>query len=239
MTSLFVLHYFGVHSYVTPIRCQLVLANADWKDEFYAFDETFKDFKDKLPFGTLPVLYETTVDGETLVIPESGCIERYLAHKFGQMGANSCQAAQIEMILSLAQFMFDFSMLSVVMVNNDELQNKNKKELFEKRLPTWLTHMDKQAVRNGSNGHLVGDKYTLADTRVVCLLDTFVAMDADGTISPQAYPALFKVKERIDRHPHYAVYRKSEAFSMMSTREKNYYVSNKLPFDFDKAKLYD
>ncbi|KAF9973186.1 hypothetical protein BGZ73_003596 [Actinomortierella ambigua] len=236
----FVLHYFRVHAYVTSIRCQLVLANADWREEFHPWGEdAFASLKATLPFGTLPVLHEITQNDETLVIPESGCIERYLARKFGQMGSNTCQAMQIEMVLGLAQSINEFCMYSVVMVNNDELQAKNKKELYEKRLPTWLTYMDQLAANNGSCGHLVGDQFTLADAKVVSLLNLFVALDAENTIKPDAFPALFKVKEKIDRHPRYASYRKSDSFSSMSTNEETYYSSNKLTLDFSNAKLYD
>ena len=46
-----------------------------------------------MPFGTVPVLY---IDGTPMC--ESGAIVRFLSNEFGFNGANSLQAAYIEMV---------------------------------------------------------------------------------------------------------------------------------------------
>ncbi|KAG0232525.1 hypothetical protein BGW42_008145 [Actinomortierella wolfii] len=160
------------------------------------------------------------------------------ANKFDQMGANQCQALQVEAILSLSLPVIQFWFYCVMMNDNREQQLKYQQEYYEKRVPTWLSHLEKIAERNGSNGYLVGEKFTLADAKFVGFLDILLSLDTDAFLTKEAYPALFKVKQTVDTHPRYAEYRKSDTFALLSTRGEEVFRRYHLDFNHAKANLY-
>ncbi|KAF9163099.1 Glutathione S-transferase S1 [Actinomortierella ambigua] len=225
--SKFVLHYFPVHTYVTSIRFQLIFAGVEWEDKLQDFD-TFSSIKSEQPFGTLPVLYETTTDGDG-----------YLARKFDQLGANECQKLQHMMIVSIHKTMSKHWLYSYVMNGNEQEKAKVKKKMYDEYFPAYLAKMEKVAMRNGFNGHFVGEKFSLIDAKFVGLFDKFIAMDTDDFITKQAYPALFKVKQTLDTYPPIAEYRKSETYAKITANVNASFANRKnLPFDLCKADLY-
>ncbi|KAG0250144.1 hypothetical protein DFQ27_009554, partial [Actinomortierella ambigua] len=201
--------------------------------------DTFSSIKSEQPFGTLPVLHETTTDGDTLVIPESACIERYLARKFGQLGVNECQELQVMMIVSILQTMAKHWFYSYVINANEQEKALVKKQLYDEHFPAFLAKMEKVAMRNGFNGHFVGEKFSLVDAKFVGFFDKMIAMDTDDFITKQAYPALFKVKQTLDTYPPIAEYRRSETYAKLTANANAFFANRKnRPFDLCKADLY-
>ncbi|KAF9941892.1 hypothetical protein BGZ67_003722 [Mortierella alpina] len=101
--STFRLHYFPIHGFAYAAR--LILATTGAK-----FESTFpKDWlaeKSTVPFGVLPVLYETLSssgnEDQVLEIPESMAIEHYLSRKFKLLGETPFEETRIHAFVSSA-----------------------------------------------------------------------------------------------------------------------------------------
>uniref|UniRef100_A0A914EG76 GST N-terminal domain-containing protein n=1 Tax=Acrobeloides nanus TaxID=290746 RepID=A0A914EG76_9BILA len=95
MTTKYKLYYLDFEGRGEPIRLLLHYAGVSFED----FRINFQDWKDtwkaKMPFGSVPVL---EIDG--VMLPESHAIGRYLAKKFGLVGGDDLEAAQIDALLS-------------------------------------------------------------------------------------------------------------------------------------------
>ena len=114
----------------------------------------------KLPFGQLPRL-----EYGALEIVQSHAINRYLASKFGFMGANAEEAARVDMVY---EGVIDIRNAQNALRSVPEDKKAAETETFtSKTLPLWLGHLEKLLVSNhGGDGYFVGDKLSLADIAV-------------------------------------------------------------------------
>ncbi|KAG0222658.1 hypothetical protein BGW41_005880 [Actinomortierella wolfii] len=229
------LHYFGVHGLAMPIRALLSVGGADWSTKFETF-ESWANVKSTTPFGTLPVLTVTKESGETLSIPESGAIERYLAKTFGMAGSTEAEEIQVNVVLNLNSFLTLYFLLKVLGSEGEEM--KKSFETFKTtRLPNWIAASEKALKNNGSNGHYVGDKITHADISTSTIMDLLLPADGvDAILNEKTAPNMFACKRKVDSHPQYLAYRKSEEFAKLSEAFQGF-VSKKFPFDMSKAHI--
>ena len=82
----------------------------------------------------------------------------------------------------------------------------------------WVQYHEQHLAANGSNGHIVGDKLTLADIKIAKMIEITLALFPDS-LSKEAHPAILKVKETIDEVPNLKAWRATDDFKALT--EKN------------------
>ncbi|KAF9911001.1 hypothetical protein BX616_010705 [Lobosporangium transversale] len=236
------LHYFPIHALGATSRAILAISGASWSERIQSF-ETWKEDKSLTMFGSLPILTvrDTRQDDSTetiLTIPEADVIERYLAKEFGLFGSTPEEELQIAIFLSQTTTIHNVWVFRVVPVS-EPVRDQVMKAFLEISLKNWIWNCEKYLASNGSNGHFVRDKFSLADIKTAVLLDMFMAVDTESEyLSAEKSPGLWKVKELVDTHPRYAAYRKSEAFKRQDELTRTKVVPNIARFDMTRAHVF-
>ncbi|KAK3848071.1 MAG: hypothetical protein J3R72DRAFT_485034 [Linnemannia gamsii] len=159
--STFVLHYMKAMGRAVTIRVMLHLKGIKYTNKVITADEVAAD-RAALPFGQVPVLIETKVDGTTLELGESLAIEYYLAEKFGWLGSTPEEAALLKSIsLNIYFSLYNNCFVAKVPVN-EAIADPNS--VFNtKALPLFIATHERWLLKNGNNGHFFGDKLTYPD----------------------------------------------------------------------------
>ncbi|KAG0049810.1 hypothetical protein BGZ83_005367 [Gryganskiella cystojenkinii] len=216
----FRLLYFPIEGLGQTSRDILSYGEAKWES---VFPENWGKQKTETPFGCVPVLY-IVKDGKEAILSESTSIESYLASHFHLLGDNPYEEHLIRAFhVSSLSIMVTFG--SFVTWNFPEVQEKSL-ELFKTQfLPNWIRTHERHLIDNGSNGHYLGDKLTLADIKTANVIDHFALQPYGEQLVAliKAAPALWKVKETVDAHPKLCKWRQSEDFKKLESTTKHLY----------------
>ncbi|KAF9347615.1 hypothetical protein BGX26_000913 [Mortierella sp. AD094] len=213
--STFELKYFGFHGYALTSRIILAISGAkftnivpaDWAAE-----------KPLAPFGVMPLLKETSADGKTTInVAESDTIERYLAKKFGMAGDNAFEETVINSYLSNSSALMYQLYTKYFLAKDPALKAEAKEQLLNGPIPTWIKFFEQHLAANGSNGHHVGNKTTVADIKAAHLVD-IINVIKEGSITEESHPALVKVKTTLDSIPALKAWRATEQYKEFSER---------------------
>ncbi|KAG0261676.1 hypothetical protein BG011_000772 [Mortierella polycephala] len=222
--STFQFLYFGLHGRGELIRTLLTYGGAKY-DEL-ALD--WPGMKKDTPFGVLPVLYETTSDGTVLELAESQAIEHYLARKFNLMGANSWENHLVDRYYTSMETLSN-NFIKVMFAPLEKRQTEA--EIFYRdHLPRWIAAHEHHLTKNGTNGHYVGDQFSLADLKTAMMIERIQFLVPKGMeeqvaalFSAEATPGLWKVKETVNAHPHIAEWKKSERHTQIDAGTKGFF----------------
>ncbi|KAF9347613.1 hypothetical protein BGX26_000911 [Mortierella sp. AD094] len=213
--STFELKYFGLHGFGAINRTILAASGAkftnivpaDWAAE-----------KPLAPFGVIPLLKETSADGKTTInVAESDAIERYLAKKFGMAGDNAFEETVINSYVNNTNALMMNVFMNYFRIKDPVLKAEAKEQLANGSFATWAKLNEQHLVANGSNGHFVGNKTTLADIKAAYVLAIIQSIKEDA-ITEESYPALFKVKTTVDSIPSLKAWRATEEYKAFSER---------------------
>lgn len=229
--SKFDLYYFGVHALGATCRTILAISGANFETTAPANDTWVTQYKPMTPFGVMPILRETSMDGSLILnITESDAIERYLSRKFGYLGKTPYEEMVINMFNCSNQWMMNNLFQKYFSVSeNPELKAENKAKLVSTQIPDWIKYHEQHlsenpvAVAQGQkhgNGHYVGDNYSLADLKTVFLIDSIQGMTGEGLISSEKTPALWKVKQVVEEKDSVKAWKETAAYKEIS--EHNY-----------------
>lgn len=172
--STYKLQYFNGRGAAEIIRYLFAAAGQPYEDHRYnisfpnfekpEFDADCAAGEFRVNMDRLPIL---TYNGTK--VGQSKTIERFLAKKFGLLGSNDVEAAQIDAITEHVR--------DIKQKYNDAKANKSGDELNAVRtafvsdeLPKWL---DKLEFSLGTHGFAVGSKLSLADLTLFHLLRDF------------------------------------------------------------------
>ncbi|KAF9910017.1 hypothetical protein BX616_010993 [Lobosporangium transversale] len=222
--STFEVHYFDIHSMGGTTRVILAASGAKFTNVLPG-ENWEKEDKAKAPFGTVPILKEISADGKTVIqIAESDSIERYLARKFDLYGSNALEEVIINTYLSQANAVTGQVIARYYSADDDkEAQEKVRKQLVEGPISNWIKYHERHLQDNGANGHLVGNKLTLADIKVAYWIPLLQYISAkEGLISPEKTPALLKVQETVDSIPSLKAWRETEEYQTFSRGNLDY-----------------
>eukprot|EP01097_Dermamoeba_algensis_P002302 TRINITY_DN1917_c0_g1_i1.p1 TRINITY_DN1917_c0_g1~~TRINITY_DN1917_c0_g1_i1.p1 ORF type:complete len:219 (-),score=67.08 TRINITY_DN1917_c0_g1_i1:70-726(-) len=194
--------YFNGRGLGEVSRCLFALADVAYEDYRYPLSEKYERpewdaDKSKYPFEKLPVL---EVDG--VVIPQSKAMERFLARRFGFLGANDIEAALIDGVteeLSDARSKF----MDARKGNTEEEKKENFANFINKELPPFYINLERWAAKN-SSPHFVGSKISLADL-VFWYQNSVIASQPQVTAEVFAkflnnYPHLKKIHDTVDQN---------------------------------------
>ncbi|KAG0254953.1 Glutathione S-transferase S1 [Actinomortierella ambigua] len=218
------------------IRAILCIGGANWTAKFVTADEWSK-VKPTTPFGTLP--YLKVIDnktGEVLVVSEISAIERYLAQKFELLGLTEAEKLQVNVLLSLHNSLNNF-WIQCMLLGENAFAADNLVKLINTKVPAWIANCEKEQVKNGSIGHFVGQQITYADIAASTLMDALLSIGGmEAVLNEKTAPNLYAVKRKVDSHPRYLSFRKSEDFKKLSIGTEGF-VSGKA-FSYDTKKMH-
>ncbi|KAK3827138.1 MAG: hypothetical protein JOS17DRAFT_791910 [Linnemannia elongata] len=232
----FVFSYFSVHGQGLSTRALLCVAGADWEDNMIPLKAWSMDHKAKFPYGTIPVLHEKFPNGQVLEIGEVAAIEKYIAQKFHMVPDSLWDQVRHNEALSLSESLFKLWIIRAS-PHMDHNAHVGVLELLKTRkLPEYIQVMEKLLIKNGDNGHLVGDKFTHADVFTSVVLDYMISMGPlKDVLNKKTAPRLFKSKSLVDAHIKYAAYRKSEAYAIASEEMSKRFSQGVFDIDFTRT----
>ncbi|KAF9112065.1 hypothetical protein BGX27_004013 [Mortierella sp. AM989] len=215
----FRLLYFPLEGLGQTSRDILAYGEAKWES---LFPGKWSEDKGQTPFGCLPVLF-VNKNGKEAVLSEAPVIETYLAKHFGLLGENQYEESLIKASHNSSQSVMNFYSTSVA-YNMPEVQEKTRASFLDYTLPNWIATHERHLVDNGSNGHYLGDKLSLADIKTANVIDHFAHQQKDQEIIEKIKksPALWKVKETVDAK--LAKWRASDDFKTLATSTTAFYL---------------
>jgi len=179
------LTYFDAYGRAEISRLIFAAAKVDYEDERFSFDEWKTTYKQTTPFGQCPVLW---IDGTPLT--ESGAIIRLLATDYGFNGANSLQAAYIEMI---AGALSDVYSKLPLFEKDEKVKEEKSRAVYKEHILPMLEKFEKKITERNTD-YLIGDKLSYADIKTMqCLLTT---QKYDATLTKD-FPKLVALKDRV------------------------------------------
>ncbi|KAF9109672.1 Glutathione S-transferase S1 [Mortierella sp. AM989] len=203
------LEYFQVSGVGGVPRDILSYGGADWEDQVL----TNWPAEIKSPFGVFPVLHIRTADGVEFNLSETIVIEHYLAKKFGLLGDNEWEEQQIKMLHSSSLYLRERLFMRVTW-NFKDVMDKALDTFMTQTLPLWIETHTKHLKDNGSNGHYVGNRLSLADLQTANDIDHFACLYKGDKIVEliKKSPEIWKVKEAVDSEPKLQQWRQSEGY---------------------------
>ncbi|VDM84498.1 unnamed protein product [Strongylus vulgaris] len=150
--------YFDARGRAEVIRQIFALANEDFEDIRYKFDE-WHQHKSEMPFGQMPVL---EIDGQKLA--QSYAIARFLAKKFGLVPKCPFEEALVDSIMDqFKDFQNEIRPVFRVIAGFEkgDLDQLTKDVLFPAR-DKFFGYMTNFLKKNNT-GYLVGSSITVAD----------------------------------------------------------------------------
>lgn len=217
--SHFEIKYFAFHGLAHVSRTILAAANANFTN---AIPIDFSQEKPSTPFGVIPILKETSADGKTVLqVSESHAIERYLSKKFGFLGKDIFEETLVNQYLSNTNGAIQQVYIKYFAQKNPELKKEALDQLIKGPFSDWARHSEQHLIANGSNGHYVGDKTTLADIAAASLIWVIRGISGDDVLSEEKTPAILKVKAAVDDLPGVQAWYKTQDFEDFATNTFN------------------
>ena len=210
--------YFNGRGLAETSRMILAVAGAEYEDFRYPlevidwatfnmvreeFDKDKAEGKLEKSMGKVPFLVvKDSDDGVETTLCQSKAIERYLGRRFGFMGSNDLEAAQID---SLCECIRDFK---------DAYQPVRKMENKEEAMQKWfgetlvgkLSDFEKLI---GDSGYAIGSSLTLADFVIYSFLVDFFDDKEGIAFSMRSCPKLQKLVETVGANEKLSAWRNS------------------------------
>ncbi|KAF9156000.1 Glutathione S-transferase S1 [Linnemannia schmuckeri] len=181
-------------------------------------------------FSVLPVLRikdrrpSTKFEGKELVLAEGIVIDTFLAGRFGLLGDNEWESLAIQAFYSNIHYLRERCFSSALIVG-PELRKKARDDFLNGQLTKFCEDHEHHLKENGSNGHYVGNKLSLADIHLSNVIH-FLASLPWGKMALdrfQQYESLWKVKENVEKIPAIAEWRNSAIFKGLEERSIDWY----------------
>jgi glutathione S-transferase len=209
----FQLQYFNARGAAEGIRILFALGDEEYDD--IRFDITpgtmdspaFKTAKEggklAMNLDRAPIL----VTPEGVTIGQSKAIERFLARRYGLMGSNDVEAAQIDCVVEHCRDVRDARMRkrfsAFVKDRSEEDKAQAKEEWFETDMPALLAKIEATIKETGkATGFAVGSSISWADLAIFSLLkDCFPVYKEDTFKAAEDCPSLLAIDEAVAFHP--------------------------------------
>lgn len=132
----------------------------------------------ELPFGSLPVLVVEDEGGRRL-ISQSNAILRYVGKRSGLYPSDPLAALCVDEVMDAAEDAFHLIGASI---GEPDAQRRAamRTRMAEERLPLWFGGVERILERSGGSGFLVGDALTVADLKMLGVVDKLTNGSLDG-----------------------------------------------------------
>lgn len=191
------LTYFNIEGLGQSIRYAFILGKMEFEDNRIEFADWAKlKESGKCPFEQLPIL---EADGE--VMSQSNAILTYIGKLTELYPTDAKKAFKVdEFIGGLCDIR---AKVGATMYEKDEEKKKKlREELATTHLPKHLKMLDSYIEKNGKEGYIVGDKFTIAELALVPFLGWLMGGILDGIPKTcvDEFKQLIKVKENLESH---------------------------------------
>ncbi|KAG0331274.1 Glutathione S-transferase S1 [Podila horticola] len=215
--STFEVSYFGIHGLAHTVRTILAVSGAKFTSYV---PEDWASEKPKKPFGVIPTLKETSVDGKVIEIAEGDAIARYLSRKFGYMGTNAFEETVINQFVSSTHGAANTIFAKYFGAKDPEAKAEAKSKLLTDTVQPWMRIHEQHLADNGSNGHYVGSALSLADISTAVLVGMINGLFGADTITAEKNPALMKVQTNVVSAPSFVAWTQTDSFKTLAAANK-------------------
>ncbi|KAG0078431.1 hypothetical protein BGZ90_005256 [Linnemannia elongata] len=218
----FKLLYFPIHSNGATSREILTIAQAEWKN---LVPKDWEKEKEKTPFNVLPVLFVSSPTNKDVVLPEAGVIEQYLANQFDLMGNNEYETNMIKSFHSSAASLHSLHATTVAFIPDREARKKAMEAFRDGPFTQWVAIHDKHLKNNGSNGHYIGNKLTLADIRTSNLIEHLLLQTEGERLAGiiERCSSLRRLRTEVAHDPRVEKWRSSRAYKTLTDATGQYF----------------
>ncbi|KAG0306725.1 hypothetical protein BGZ98_001829 [Dissophora globulifera] len=208
--------YWDVASVGSTPRDILAYGKATWSNQLPA-DDDFQTGKISTPFGVMPVLSIIAANGKEAIIAESIVIDHFLAKRFGLLGDNEWEEYTIKGIYNNIHYLRERSFMNVTWTYKDK-RKVALESFMTKSLPKFIADHEFHLKANGSNGHYVGNKLSLADIHLANVMDHFSHLPSGAAITAEFMKSkeLWKVKETVEQNAEIAAWRATEEYKVLA-----------------------
>ncbi|KAF9977139.1 hypothetical protein BGZ73_006906 [Actinomortierella ambigua] len=216
------LTYFNISAVAAVPRDLLAIAGIQWED---LRPKVWPQEYSETPSGMFPILRIRNAENKTFTVFESSVMDLLLAKKFDLLGENEYEEHLVRTFYMNAHSVRERYLMRVTW-NYKDVMDKARDSYLERSIPLWCAVQRRQLEANGNNGHLVGNKLTLADIMVANVLDHIATLpEAERALAviKECTPELFKVKEIVDNDLRLAKWRKSDKYKEFFENAKTLY----------------
>ncbi|KAF8937348.1 hypothetical protein EDD21DRAFT_423606 [Dissophora ornata] len=221
--------YWDVASVGATPRDILTYGKAIWSNQI-PLDEEWGTDKLPTPFGVMPILNVIAPNGKEVFITESIVIDHYLAKKFGLLGNNEWEELTIKGIYNNIHYLRERSFMNVTWTYEDK-RKVALESFMEKSLPNFIADHEFHLKANGSNGHYVGNKLSLADIHLANVIDHFSHLPSGKAITAefQKSKTLWKVKEVVEQNAEISAWRATDECKALASGSVAVYARTAVP----------
>ncbi|KAF9361804.1 hypothetical protein BGX26_011799 [Mortierella sp. AD094] len=202
--------YWDVASVAASARDMLAYGKVKWTNQLPVGNE-WDEQKIPTPFGVMPVLNVISLDGKEVFLTESIVIDHYLAKRFGLLGDNEWEEFTIKGFYNNIHYLRERSFMNVTWTYEDK-RKVALERFMSGTLPEFIADHQFHLKANGSNGHYVGNKLSLADIHLANVMDHFSHLPTGVTIMAEFEKSeeLMKVKKAVEQNPDIVAWRATE-----------------------------
>ncbi|KAF9426641.1 hypothetical protein BGZ94_006233 [Podila epigama] len=203
--------YWGTLSAGGTARDLLAYGKVLWKNQLVEYDEWIAGHY-KTPFRNIPTL-KIQSNGKEATIAETIVVDQFLAKRFNLLGENEWEEYHIKAFYSNIHYLRERAYQTVTWPDPDKRKAGLEKFLTQ-TLPAFIEDHAFHLKNNGSNGHYVGDKLTLADIHMANIIDHFATLpsgEATSALFKKNTP-LWRVKEEVEKNAEIRTWRESEDY---------------------------
>ncbi|KAF9360494.1 hypothetical protein BGX34_007746 [Mortierella sp. NVP85] len=220
--------YWDVASVGGTARDILAYGKARWTNQI-PMGNQWSEGKLPTPFGVMPVLNIIALDGKETFIAESAVVDQYLAKKFNLLGNNEWEEFTIKGIYNNIHHLRERTLTGVTWIYADK-RKEGLANFMNKTLPNFISDHEFHLKANGSNGHYIGDKLSLADIHLANVMDHFSHLPSGDAITALLQKSeLWKVKETVEKNPDIAAWRGSIESKMLVNGSLACYAQTAVP----------
>ncbi|KAF9562233.1 hypothetical protein BGW38_008993, partial [Lunasporangiospora selenospora] len=180
------------------------------------------------PFFCLPVLTVHTEDGRDITLSEAQVVDNFLAKKYDLLGDNEYESNLINMFYSSsATVQNQFAVTVTWNFAGPEAKKQSLDMFLNRTLSAWIESHERHLIDNGSNGHYVGDRLSLADIRTAYAIEHFLVQPESEVILKKIKESavLYKVYETVAKNPKIAAWRESDEFKKLGEMSRQFFIN--------------
>ncbi|KAG0291252.1 hypothetical protein BGZ97_005950, partial [Linnemannia gamsii] len=157
-------------------------------------------------------------------------VDHFLAKKFNLLGNNEWEEYTIKALYNNIHHLRERSFTRLTFAFWDRMQEGFEYHL-KTVLPNFIANHEFHLRANGSNGHYLGDKLSLADIHLVNLMDHFLTLPVGEDLMAQFKKSelIMKVRERVEANPEIAAWKASAEWKRFNQGSIDMYADSAPP----------
>ncbi|KAG0047096.1 hypothetical protein BGZ90_008007, partial [Linnemannia elongata] len=139
---------------------------------------------------------------------------------FGLLGSDAFEEVLVNTFVSNNHSLVNAFAGKYFAVKDPEFKAANMELLITNNIAPWIKYHEQHLAANGSNGHYVGNKVSLADVTTDLLLGLIQGVTGEELVSKSKTPAMWEVREKMNKIKGLSAWKQTKEFKTLS--EKNF-----------------